>query len=306
MKNMRKRGIGGISSLLVSIPGLIVFFCFTVVACVMHQALIACFCLFVLLFCGLSRLWGLFSIRKVAVSIGAASTHMFSGDSAEVHFSIQNDKLLPLIWLELLLPMPRRSCIMPESNFEETAVPVKDEDLWKEHKALKKSFSFIMGNDRMELRDRWTAMRRGVYHIDRLVVRSGDGFGLTQAQTIVSPADTPIFVVYPEVRRVDITHFLSAQWDSTGGNCGFMDDPTVMRGMRQYETGDVWKRINWRMAARGQELSTNLYETIKPGAIHFIVDGESFCTLSEDNSEFEDALSLLASLLLRLVEARVL
>jgi uncharacterized protein (DUF58 family) len=303
---MKRRGIGGISSLLVSIPGLILFFCITVAASVLHQTLIAGFCLFVFLICGLSRLWGVFSIRKVSVGIDTDSPSMFAGDEAEIRFSIENKKLLPLIWLELLLPMPRRACIMPESNFEETAVPVQEEEHWDGHKALKKRFSFIMGMDCLKWRDRWTAVRRGVYHLDRLVLRSGDGFGLTQAQTVATPAEMPIFVIYPQVRQVDITPFLSMQWDRTDGDRGFMDDLTVMRGMRRYEAGDPWKRINWRMAARQQELNINLYETITPKAIHFIVDGESFSAFPEDDSEFEDALSLLASLLLRLTDARVL
>jgi hypothetical protein len=37
-----------------------------------------------------------------------------------------------------------------------------------------------------------------------------------------------------------------------------------------------------------------------------VLDGESFCTFPENDYEFEDALSLLASLLLRLTEAHVL
>ena len=303
---MKKRGIGGISSLLVSTPGLIAFFCFTVIAAVLHQALVAGFCLFVFLICGLSRLWGFFSISKVSVSINAQFSHLLIGESANVRFSIQNKKLLPLIWLELLLPMPLKSCIMPDGGFDETAISVREEDHWGENRALHKCFSFIMGKDCLEWGSLWIARRRGIYHLDMLVLRSGDGFGLTQAQTVTTPAETPIFVVYPKIRQVDITHFLSMQWDSSGGKRGFMDDLTVMRGTRRYETGDPWKRINWRMAARGQELNINLYETITPKAVHFIIDGESFCLPSGDESEFEDALSLLASLFLRLSDAQVL
>ena len=277
-----------------------------VAAAVLRQPVIAGFCLFVFLICALSRLWGAFSIRKISISIDTQSARLFIGEETDVYFTVQNGKLLPLIWLELLLPMPRRACIMPDEGFEEAAVSVREEDKWEGRMALKKSFSFIMGMNSMEWRARWFAIRRGVYHLDRLVLRSGDGFGLTQAQIVTLPSETPVFVVYPKVRPVDITHFLSVQWDSAGGNRGFIDDLTVMRGMRRYEAGDPWKRINWRMAARQQELNINLYETITPKAIHFILDGESFCSSSEDDSEFEDTLSLLASIILRLSDARVL
>ena len=331
MNKMRKRGIGGVSSLLVSFPNLIAFFCFMVVAGVFRQPLIAGFCLFVFLICALSRLWGAFSIRKLSIAIEALSVRSFIGEEFDIRFSIQNDKLLPLIWLELLLPMPRRLCIMPDEGFEEAVLSAKESDCWEGGMALKKRFSFIMGRESLEWRGRWVAKRRGVYHLDRLVLLSGDGFGLTQSQRVDTPVETPIIVVYPKVRPVDITHFLSAQWDSSGGNRGFMDDLTVMRGMRRYEAGDSWKQINWRMAARQQELSVKLYDTITPKAIHFIVDGESFCSpelgasgggaskcganavsaseygaSGKGDCEFEDALSLLASLMLRLTEAHVL
>ena len=305
MKHIKKHSIGSMSSMLVSIPGLIVFFCFTVIASVFHQALIAGFCSFILLLCGVSRLWGHFSIRKVSVSIDALSVRMFAGDETDICFTIENQKLMPLIWLELLIPMPRRSCVNTD-GFREADAAVQDESLWEGKRALKKRFSFIKGKDSVSWRDRWIAARRGVYYLDRFILRSGDGFSLTHAQSIARPAETVILVVYPKVRQVDISQMLSVQWDSAGDNRGFIDDLTAMRGMRRYEEGDSWKRINWRMAARQQEMNVNLYETITPRAVHFIVDGESFCTIPEDDSEFEETLSMLASLIISLTDARVL
>ena len=303
---MKKRGISGISSLLVSLPCLGIFLSITIIASILHQALVAGFCLFVFLVCGFSRLWAKFSIRNVLVEISARSKHMFVGDDAEVSFNIRNEKMLPLIWLELLLPMPRRSCFMPSEDFEVSEVAFTAGDAWDGGLALQKRFSFIMSKDALAWTGRWSAKKRGVYRIDSLVLRSGDGFGLTQSQTVTTPMEMPVFVVYPNIRKVDITPFLSMQWDGTGGQFGFIDDLTIMRGMRHYEAGDSWKHINWRMAARQQGININLYETITPKAIHFVLDGESFCTVSGDDSEFEETISFLASLLLRLTEANVL
>ena len=291
--------------MLVSIPGLSAFFCFMVIASVRRQPVIAGFCSFVFLVFGISRLWGYFSIRKISVVFDAPYSRMFVGDEADVCFSINNEKFMPLIWLDFFIPMPRRACVMPDS-FRQTETGTQEEERWEGNRALKKSFSFIMGRDSLVWSSRWVAKRRGVYHLDRVMLRSGDGFSLTQAQSVTRPAETLIFVIYPKVRSVDITQMLSIQWDSTGDNRGFVDDVTAMRGVRRYEAGDSWKRINWRMAARQQELSINLYETITPKAVHFIVDGESFCTFPEDETEFEDTLSMLASLLLSLSDARVL
>ena len=303
---MKKHKLGGISSRLVSIPGIAAFFGLSVIASVMGHSLIAGFCFFIFLLCALSRMWGVVSIYKVFAAVEADATRMFIGESSVVSFCIRNDKPLPLTWLELLLPMPRRACFMPDGDFEESSVDLHEKEDWEYGPALRKRFSFVMGGECLLWSGKWTAKRRGVYRIDSLVLRSGDGLGLTQSQNVSNPAQTPVFVVYPMIRPVDITHFLLMQWDAAGGNRGFMEDLTIIRGLRKYEAGDSWKRINWRIAARGHELSTNIYETVTPKAVHFILDGESFCNPQEDDSEFEDALSLLASLILRLTEAHVL
>ncbi len=50
----------------------------------------------------------------------------------------------------------------------------------------------------------------------------------------------------------------------------------------EYQPGDSWKHINWRMAAREQGTPVNLYQTIQPRGLRFLLDGESFCGLSQD------------------------
>ena len=61
----------------------------------------------------------------------------------------------------------------------------------------------------------------------------------------------------------------------------------MLRGCREYQPGDSWKHINWRMAAREQGTPVNLYQTIQPRGLRFLLDGESFCGLSQDWRELE-------------------
>ena len=117
------------------------------------------------------------------------------------------------------------------------------------------------------------------------------------------PLELPlVFVVYPKIQPVRTELFLRDLWDSQWGGRGYMEDVTVLKSARPYQGADSWKRINWRMAARQQQLQVNLFETILPRAAHFILDGQSFL---EDPEGLEDALSLLASVCLRLGEAGV-
>jgi hypothetical protein len=185
-------------------------------------------------------------------------------------------------------------------------MPMEQEKLgFEESRLLKMRFSFLMGRETLCLATAWTARRRGIYTLEEVLLRGGDGFGLTQAEQRVKVPGEPSFVVYPQLIPVDTAPFLRYQWDGRSGSHGFLDDPSVLRGQKKYELTDSWKRINWRMAARQQELSVNLYETIMPRTAHFILDGESCCGLAPSFDELEDVLRVLASLLVGLAAAGV-
>jgi len=308
---MRKRfHISGISSLLVTNAGIVAFLVLTVVASIFRLNAVAGLSLFVFLLALISRLWGDFSISRVSVRLEAESARMFAGDQAKLTYAVTNDKLLPLVWLELIQDMPWRQCIMPEEGFEEYTVTAQESGNAGQTEesaaaevgktALKKKFSFLMGRETLRWESTWNARRRGIYAVPQLTLRSGDGFGLTHAEHIVKLDEAPTFVIYPRPVQVDAAPFLRTHWDTSSGSHGYIDDMSVMRGLKPYERGDAWKRINWRMAARGQDLQVNLYETIMPRALHFVFDGESFAGLSPENDELEQTLSVLSSLLLRL------
>lgn len=298
-----KFSIGAFSSLLVSNGGLAASFLLAVAASVFDVGPVAGLGMFTFLLGGISRLWGRFSLHRMEVELQAASLRMYPGDRAEISYIIKNRKALPLIWLELAQDMPRRRCVMPEEGFSLKEKRVEGETGSTLAPVLEKKFAFLMGGQTLRWTSVFRARRRGVYPIEELVLRSGDGFGLTQAEKTFPVPGIPTLVVYPELVPVQAGPFLRPQWECATGSKGHMEDITVIRGVRRYQTNDSWKKINWRIAARQQQLMVNLYETVLPKTAHFILDGESYCGLSEDFSELEGALSILASLFLRLDEA---
>ena len=64
----------------------------------------------------------------------------------------------------------------------------------------------------------------------------------------------------------------------------------MLRDEREYRHGDSWKRIDWRMAARTDELYTRQFELIKPQSLLLIVETAGL-------SDPEEALSITASLI---------
>jgi len=168
-----------------------------------------------------------------------------------------------------------------------------------------KKFSFILWYEKTKIVTKWYAQRRGIYSTDGWRMRTGDGFGLTQVERPVAGDKLHWFAVYPQIVDVNPDLFLRNVWNAETGTRGVMEDPTVIRSSREYALTDSMKRINWRLAARGLPLAVNVYEEILPKNVHFIFDGESFGGPDPHYREMEEALSIIASEILRLEEADV-
>ena len=295
------------SSLLVSLPVLALLLLGGVLAAFFGQERLAFALLFVFLLAGASRMWAVLAARKVTVSVSGAARGMFPGEEVQLELTVRNDKFLPLVWLELFFPLSRNLCMTPE----ECRKPDDWEALGLEEIRAstqlvgEKRCSFLLWYETTRLSVRWRANRRGVYSSARWRLRTGDGFGLTQIDCPLPREEARRFAVYPALVEVRPDLFLRNLWNADTGTRGVMEDVTVIRSTRDYQSSDSLKRINWRLTARGLPLSVNVYEDILPKSVHFILDGESFSGAQPHLEELEDALSILASELVRLESAQV-
>ena len=234
------------------------------------------------------RLWGSASLRRVELRVEAESTALSVGQSLRLRYELKNNKVLPLIWLELCQEAPMRGCLRPTEGFSLVS-PTAEETapLWI------RQFSFFSPYAARRWDTEWTAECRGVYRPGPFGLRSGDGFGLTRSRVDLDVLKDRVFVVWPRIIPVDTGPFLRYVWTGAASRTGYAEDPTVTRGIRAYQPGDPWKRIDWRTAARTDELMVRQYDTILPQSILFVLDLRSL----EDR---ERAISLLASLILAL------
>lgn len=296
MKSDSKRAKS--SSLLVSDFGLAAFAVGFVVSLRLKIVLTAGLCLFFLLLGLICRYWGRRATDQLSFHIECRRTRLFPGQETTISYEVTNNKLLPLIWLELSQNGPEKDCLTPDDAFEAYEAPYEDRTV----PYLRQSFSFIGSFQTLRVESLWKAQRRGLYIIDQLVARSGDGFGLSQNDRLLSARELPMLAVYPRPTEVDLSLFLRPQWDTNIGSRGWMEDNTVLKGNREYQPGDNWKHINWRMTAREQGTPINLYESIQPHGMRFILDGESFCSCPD---ELEAVLEILASILMGLSDAGI-
>lgn len=237
-----------------------------------------------------SRLWGLHALRGMTVSVRAERQTLSVGQSVTVSYTLKNDKALPVIWAEVLQDVPVRDCLAPDGSFHLRTFSEEEAARTGRERAYSRRLSFIMGYSALAWDTVWTGLRRGVYRPDDLVLRSGDGFGLTQSSGTVKGLAGQQLVVWPKLVPVETWPFLRHVWTGTTGKAGWSEDPTVMLGEHAYQPGDPWKRIDWRTAARTDELMVRQYDTVTPLSFLFILDAASL-------EDVEEGISLTASLI---------
>jgi uncharacterized protein (DUF58 family) len=237
-----------------------------------------------------SRLWGLYALKGITVTVQPERETLSAGQNVSVHYTLNNKKALPLVWLELCQDVPVRQCLAPTDGFILKTFSPEEAEHTGRSQAYIRRFAFVMGYSTLEWDTQWQGLCRGIYRPQNLVLRSGDGFGLTQSSGETAGLQGRVMVVWPKLVPVETWPFLRHVWSGTTGKAGWSEDPTVMRGERAYQPGDPWKRIDWRTAARSDELMVRQYDTVTPLSVLFILDA----AVIEDK---EDAISLTASLI---------
>ena len=288
------------SSYLTSLPVLIAFLVFGFLAAVWEWNAVSALLIFLFLFSLLARLWAQISISKLRVTFESDQKGIFPGETLNIKVSVKNNKILPVLWMELFLPLSMKLCMIPEQ--------VRTPEEWEKASLVQSGSSDtligsyilpgLLWNEESGITLTLKGEHRGVYSANQWRLRAGDGFGLAQVDSDVSYGET--FAVFPGLKEVDPSYFLRNLWNAEVGAKGVMEDLTVIRSTRAYSATDSAKKINWRLWSRGLPLQVNVYEDTLPRGVHFILDGESFSGPEPHPEALEETLSILASLALEL------
>ena len=191
----RKALFGRGSSLLISSPALVLFGAGVLLALRLGSGGVAGVCLFFLLLGLAARWWGSRAIRGVSIQVECPRPRLFPGQQTQLIYHLENGKALPLIWLELSQNAPEEGCLTPDDAFESYLQPAPDQEGSAPVPALRQSFSFLGSWQTIQVENTWTAQRRGLYRVHRLVARSGDGFGLVQGEQPLPAGQIPAIAV---------------------------------------------------------------------------------------------------------------
>lgn len=204
------------------------------------------------------------------------------GETAHITLELRNGAILPVPWLVLRDRLPLRLGY-PEPFSRAVTIPAG-------------------GTLRLHYTVRGT--RRGLYPLGPLTLAFGDALGL-QERTVRSNV-TDALIIYPRVVSLGVLRLPSTS--SQGALRSpepWHEDPTRIAGVRDYQSGDSIRHINWPASARVGQLqvkkleSTMTLETVIALNLH---EGE-YEAMSRDRGS-ELGITAAASLTQRLIELR--
>ncbi len=207
--------------------------------------------------------------------------HAFLGERVLVTLRLENRGRLPLPWLQLNESVPPELASGGSHAF-----------------ALS-----LRARERRELTYHVQATRRGYYRLGPLFVRSGDLFGWSEER---AEAGAGYLTVYPHIiplARLGLPSRLP--YGTIASQQRLFEDPARPTGVREYQSGDSLRRINWKVSAHHDNL---VVKTLQPA-----ISLDTFILLNLNQDEYdratrysapEWAIEVAASLAAHLVERK--
>ncbi len=173
----------------------------------------------------------------------------YLGDEIDVNLTIQNNSILPILWLEINESLPVNLRAGQSVNAVLT----------------------LGSKDKKEIKYKCKALKRGYYLLGPLQAQTGDPLGLVkpkQREFHVNP-----LTVYPQIVDLEDLGLPSrSPFGNIKHNNPIFEDTSRMRGKREYHHGDSMRRIDWKSTASTGALQVKLYEASIALEIAIILD----------------------------------
>lgn len=309
MKNKKTQNMG---SYFLSIPGLLLLLVVLFLGAFFDALLICGFVLLFFLICLIASLWSKKVVTQLKADIRPINNGVFPEEEICMELQLTNQGFLAAIWADLYLPVKNTAFLEPD-NCEYSRLKLQEPE-W-EGDAIAQKFAWIGPRQQLTGRITLKGKKRSVTTIDTIYIKTGDGLGIGNLIGGNRPTATCEICVYPKLFSIDVDKLKKGGSTLHAGKGGLYEDVTLLQNIRPYQPTDATKYINWRMLAKQQQLSVNLYEKIRPQSVIFLLDLQSFSyekrlPESEDNQlvhrvwedDMELAISFVASAIVELVK----
>ncbi|MBP3542881.1 MAG: DUF58 domain-containing protein [Lachnospiraceae bacterium] len=204
------------------------------------------------------------------------------GESCQLKEVVMNRKLLPIPMLHVKFQTDRSLVFEGEKNLS-----VSD-------RCYKNDIFSLMMYQKITRTLNFTATKRGLYWIDKLDLVSSDLF---MRESLLASVDNHVeLLVYPaqvDVRRLNLL-FKNLLGTTLTRQYSY-EDPFEFRGIRQYQSYDSMKDVNWKASAKTGELKVNVHDYTARQEVIFVLNLKAETMLEYDSLK-EESIRLVNSL----------
>ena len=198
-----------------------------------------------------AKFWDRFAFQEVTHQRSLSRSRAFIGDTVDYTVTLSNEKILPLIWVDIQDTFPS-DLDLPGASLRGTGVEVA-----KEHRIT----TSLLPYQRVSWKYKLRCSARGYHRIGPARLRSGDIFGFTATEAHFTGVDH--ILVYPRV--VDLDRLILPSEHPLGearGQLPLYQDTSRFFGLRDYHPTDPMKHIDWKATARRTWLQTKVFEPV--------------------------------------------
>lgn len=208
-----------------------------------------------------ARIWARLSLEDFDFTRQVSQDHMFPGEEFELTLTLENRKPVPLPWLRISEEVPSELDVL---NARVSRSDRFDTD------TLQDTLSMAW-YERVRRTYRLVARRRGFLHFGPATVQSGDLFGLFRSNARIVSRQ-PV-VVFPHIVPLDDFQFPAARpVGDARSRVRLFEDLNRPSGLREYQSGDSMRRIDWKATARLRKPHVRLYDYSVEHSLTLLVD----------------------------------
>jgi uncharacterized protein (DUF58 family) len=211
-----------------------------------------------------ARVWERFAFRSVTHSRSISRKRAFIGDTIDYSVSLDNDKVLPLIWVDIQDSFPE-GLNLTGATMRGTGLEAN-----RQHTITTSLLPYQKATWKYSL----TCSERGYHRIGPVRLRTGDIFGFSSAETRYTLFDHVL--VFPRV--VDIEGLVFPPEHPMGeirGSRPIYFDTNRVVGQRDYQSRDPMKHIDWKATARARTLQTKVFEPVVSLNMLIVMNGST-------------------------------
>jgi uncharacterized protein (DUF58 family) len=236
-----------------------------IISVLAHQPLAFLAGLFALVVGIVPEIWYRRALRHLVVRQQVSQPRAFFGETITLSLSVENQKLLPLPWLEIEDEIPAALTLLTGR-----ATPT-----YKPSRVALINTLALWSFQRVTRRYRIRCLARGVHTFGPALVRSGDPFGWLVREDSVPASEQ--MMVYPLVAPIEAFGLPSRHpFGEHTTPRRLLEDPLRFAGVREYVRGDDPRRIHWKATARAGELRSKIYEPSSQYRLLILLDINSY------------------------------